>query len=355
MRVRAGLAGAALCAVLAACATPPRPAAPPPARPFPPRPAPSAPQPPAKPARPVSWAAVPGWPGEDHLAALAAVDAACHVGSALARPCADLRRYRPSTDAEAREFFEAGFEPVAIPGEGLLTAYFSPVYQARTAPGEAFTAPVRPPSPEAARLDRAAIEDLPPDNALAWMRPEDLFFLQIQGSGVLVLEDGRRRKASVAATNGLPFVPIARPMREQGLLAASNTSGDAIRAWLADHRGPEAQAVMRLNPRYVFFALRPDDGREPAGAAGVPLPAGRALAVDPTRHAMGELFFIDATAPTLNGAFPAYRRVAAALDIGGAIKGEVRADLYIGRGDDAGREAGRVRHTLRLFRLVPRQ
>ena len=111
---------------------------------------------------------------------------------------------------------------------------------------------------------------------------------------------------------------------------------------------------MRLNPRYVFFSLAPDDGRQPVGAANVPLPPGRALAVDPAFHPMGELYWIDASAPILNGAFPAYRRLAMALDTGGAIKGDVRADLYLGQGAAAGAEAGRVRHTLRLYRLVPK-
>jgi membrane-bound lytic murein transglycosylase A len=186
------------------------------------------------------------------------------------------------------------------------------------------------------------------------MRPEDLFFLQIQGSGVLTFEDGRRLKAVYAANNGWPFLGIANPMRNRGLLAGDNTSADAIRAWLADHRGPEAQAIMQLDPRYAFFSLAADDGRQPVGTANLPLPAGRALAVDPAYHPMGELLWIDATAPRLNGAFPVYRRLAMALDTGGAIKGEVRADLYLGIGPAAGAEAGRVRHTLRLYRLVPK-
>ena len=201
------------------------------------------------------------------------------------------------------------------------------------------------------RIHALRYEDITPD-ALAWMRPEDLFFLQIQGSGTLVFPDGARAKAAYAADNGRPFTAIARPMVERGLLAPGRASGDAIRAWLAAHAGPEAQAVMRLNPRYVFFALSADDGRQPAGAAGVPLPPGRALAVDPARHGYGELYWIDASAPALAGAFPAYRRLAVALDVGGAIKGEVRADLYMGRGELAGREAGRVRHALRMYRAV---
>jgi membrane-bound lytic murein transglycosylase A len=202
--------------------------------------------------------------------------------------------------------------------------------------------------------DRTEIEARPTNDALAWMRPEDLFFLQIQGSGVLTFEDGARAKALYAANNGRPFVPIAGEMRRQGLLPADGVSAEAIRGWLAAHRGPEAQALMSLNPRYAFFRLAPDDGREPAGAAGVPLPPGRAAAVDTLYHPLGELLWIDAEAPTLAGAFPTYRRIVTALDVGGAIKGRVRADLYLGSGDAAGREAGRIRHTLRLFRLVPR-
>jgi membrane-bound lytic murein transglycosylase A len=111
---------------------------------------------------------------------------------------------------------------------------------------------------------------------------------------------------------------------------------------------------MQLNPRYAFFSLAPDDGRQPVGLANVPLTAGRSLAVDTSFHPMGELLWIDAEAPILKGAFPSYRRIAMALDTGGAIKGEVRADLYLGVGPAAGAEAGRVRHTLKLYRLVPK-
>ena len=186
------------------------------------------------------------------------------------------------------------------------------------------------------------------------MRPEDLFFLQIQGSGVLTYEDGRREKVLYAGNNGLPFVGIAAPMRRQGLLPENGTSGDAIRTWLAAHRGPEAEAVMRLNPRYAFFRTAPDDGLPPLGAAGLPLPAGRAIAVDPRRHSYGELIWLDADTPNLSGAFPAYRRLVLALDTGGAIKGDIRADLYLGQGSAAGVEAGRVRHVLRMHHLVPR-
>jgi membrane-bound lytic murein transglycosylase A len=185
------------------------------------------------------------------------------------------------------------------------------------------------------------------------MRPEDLFFMQIQGSGIVEFPDGARERALFAADNGAPFVGIAAPMREQGLLLDNGTSGDAIHDWLSEHRGPVANAIMQLDPRYIFFHLSPNVSAEPYGAAGEPLVPGRSLAVDPRYHAMGELLWIDGVAPALNGAPPAYRRLAVALDTGGAIKGDVRADLYLGEGPEAGQEAGRVRHTLTLYRLVP--
>jgi membrane-bound lytic murein transglycosylase A len=201
--------------------------------------------------------------------------------------------------------------------------------------------------------ERAVIERTPDEEPLAWMKPEDLFFLQIQGSGVLTFADGERKKAVFAAGNGRPFVGIAAPMRDQGLLADGDTSGDAIRTWLAEHRGPQAEAIMRLDPRYVFFTLAPDDGQQPVGAAGAVLTPGRAIAVDPSKHALGGLYWISADAPALSGAMASYRRLTVALDTGGAIKGEARADLYVGLGRDAGVEAGRVRHRLKMVALEP--
>ncbi len=372
MRIRV-LGAAALLFILAACATP-KPDVPvltPPGPAPTPGPAP-APTPPPTPAPTVSFADLPGWETDDHVAALEAWRATCHVAKDIdsAAACRRARALGPVDPVAARGFLEANFRPAPLEEEGLLTAYFAPRYEARFSRRDGFTAPVRgrpadlemKGSMEVNRTvegrtepypDRAAIEATEPEVILAWMRPEDLFFLQIQGSGVLVLPDGTRKRAAFSAHNGRPFVGIARPMRERGLLKDSDTSGDAIRRWLADHRGPEADEIMRLNPRYVFFRMSDDDGKEAAGAAGVPLPAGRAIAVDLTRHAVGELFWIDASAPILTGAFPVYRRLTVALDTGGAIRGEVRADLYMGSGDAAGVEAGRVRHTLRMWRLVP--
>ncbi|AVQ04230.1 transglycosylase [Caulobacter segnis] len=381
LAISGALAGLLLSACASVVAPPVAPPAPPPPVQTPPAPPPQA-QAPAPPAA-VSFADLPGWAQEDHGAALKAFQVGCGVSKdpALARVCDQARALAASDAAAARAFFEANFQPQAVGDEGLLTAYFAPQYPARMSRNAEFSAPVRRLPDDLVVLDlgpfepaligkkvtghvegktfvpypdRAEIEAVPTDKPLAWMRPEELFFLQIQGSGVLVLPDGRRVRAVFAGTNGRPFVGVATPMRDKGLLPDNNTSGDAIRTWLAEHRGPEADAIMRLNPRYVFFKTTSDDGKEPVGSAGVSLPPGRAIAVDPSRHAYGALYWLDASAPALAGAFPVYRRLAVALDTGGAIKGDVRADLYMGTGPEAGAEAGRVRHVLRLYRLVPK-
>ena len=373
--MRGGVLGASLAAlIVTACAsTPPlgpapvreprteqRTASRPPAYRPPPTPRSAEPEVPTDRVLPLTG--LRGWEGEDHAAALAAFRDACGAARdpALAQICRDARAIGPLDRDQSKRFFEAHFRAEQTHGEGVLTAYFAPEYPARHKADDEFTAPVRArpadlgDTSQTPYLDRTAIEALPAGKPLAWMRPEDLFFLQIQGSGVLTFDDGRRMKALYAGNNGRPFVGVANPMRDKGLLPADGISAEAISAWLAAHRGPDADAIMRLNPRYAFFSLGLDDGKPPVGSANVPLPGGRSLAIDPGFHQMGELYWVDASSPILAGAFPAYRRLALALDTGGAIKGDVRADLFMGQGQAAGAEAGRVRHTLKLYRLVPK-
>jgi membrane-bound lytic murein transglycosylase A len=303
-----------------------------------------------------SMAQLPGWEAEDHAAAFAAVRRACAAEPRAGRSavCAGVRASSSLGEDEARAFLERHFRAEPIAGEGLLTGYFSPTYEARAASDAEFTAPVRPPMVFTETLDRAEIERLPAQDALAWMRPEDLFLLQVQGSGVLTFADGRRARAVYAGTNGRPFVAIAGPMVAEGLIVRADASSASVHAWLAAHRGPQAQAQMDKDPRYIFLRLVPDDGSEPAGASGARLIAGRSLAVDPAYHPDFELLWIDARGGTLTGGRPTYQRLAVALDRGGAIEGPVRADLYLGGGAKAGDEASRVRHTLRLYRILPR-
>jgi membrane-bound lytic murein transglycosylase A len=382
-RAAVGLAAVLSAATLAACAG---------TAPIAPAPTPSAPVSPSAPVQPSPDRPTPpsdsleggpqtlaGWDHEDHLAAFRAYVAGCGAArDAVARTvCADARALAagPVRPSEARAFFERRFTVVEARTEdgrpGLMTAYFAPEYAARRTPDAEFDAPVLarpddlirdgkqvsrrgPDGVSGPYPDRTAIEAAPfAVPPLAWMRAEDLFFMQIQGSGYLTFEDGTQARAAYAADNGQPFVGIARPMAERGLLPRDGTSGEAIMAWLSAHRGPEARAVMALNPRYIFFKLEPDDG-DPAGAAGVPLPARRAIAVDPASWRYGDLVWLSADGGNLPGARASYQGLVMALDTGSAIRGPVRADLYLGRGARAGAEAGAVRHPLRMWRLIPK-
>jgi membrane-bound lytic murein transglycosylase A len=325
---------------------------------------------------------LPGWDDSDAFVALEALRATCTYkkGRQYAAICQAMASQDFESPDQIKGFLIRNLAVEPIEGQGTLTGYFVPDYQADYVKSDDFSQPVRPkpddlvvvagsqltPPQSATKIaarksgdkyvayyTRAQIEQMPV-TAAYYMRPEDYFFMQLQGSGFLDLPDGKRVYAAYAADNGQPFVGIAKVMVEKGLLASNQTSGDNIHAWLAAHHGAEAQAVMNANPRYGFFAIQPNQ-TEPLGAAGLPLPPGSAIALDPAYHDLGDLFWLDASVGgnALNNAFPVYRRMVSGLDTGGAIKGNVRADLYVGHGDRAGTEAGRIKHVLRMYRIVP--
>ncbi|CAM3313296.1 MltA domain-containing protein [Asticcacaulis taihuensis] len=377
MRLRSGFALGLLALLVAACAE--RPVTPPVVTP------PKTPEtPPVYLPTPVPEGArlsdLPGWENTDPFIAIEALRATCQYkkGRQYAPVCADMARQDFETPQQIMAFLNVHFRVEKVEGQGLLTGYFVPDYDAQLTRDAEFSQPVRTkpadlvyvpgsqmtpassaPKVAARRLGdlyvpyftRAEIEQLPA-TAQYYMRPEDYFFMQLQGSGFLDLPDGKRVYAAYAADNGWPFVGIAKTLTERGILDKTQTSGDNIHAWLAAHRGPEATEIMNANPRYGFFAIQPDQ-TEPVGASGLALPSGSAIAIDPTQNDMGDLFWIDADAGALKDSFPAYQRMVAALDTGGAIKGKIRADLYVGHGQHAGSEAGRIKHTLRMWRLVP--
>lgn len=305
------------------------------------------------------------WGQENHFDALMAYARSCGLvrEPAYMRVCDEARALSRSADtspSRARAFFEQRFMLEPVDGQGLLTGYFAPEYLASPVRTDTFDMPLlAAPAglssmPERSVIEAEALQGRGPWQPLAWLRAEDLFFLQIQGSGYLTLPDGRRLRAGYAADNGHPFSGIARVMVQQGILADHQTSADNIRRWLSDNRGERARAIMATNARYIFFSLAEDDAGHPAGAASVPLVPRRAIAVDPAHWRYGELMWVEADGATLAGAMNSYHGLATALDTGSAIRGRVRADLYLGRGEEAGREAGTIRHPLRFYRLVPR-
>jgi membrane-bound lytic murein transglycosylase A len=185
---------------------------------------------------------------------------------------------------------------------------------------------------------------------LAWLtHPMDLQFLQIQGSGRIVLADGRHLRIAYADQNGHPYRPIGRWLVEQGELKKDDVTMDAIRAWAIAHpaRVPE---LLASNPSYVFFTKGPDGDEGPRGSLNVPLTAGYSVAVDRNVVPLGSLLWLSTTRP--DGT--AVVRPVAAQDTGGAIAGEVRADLFWGTGDAAGKLAGDMKQKGSIWMLWPK-
>ncbi|MCB1036940.1 MAG: murein transglycosylase A, partial [Acidobacteria bacterium] len=195
---------------------------------------------------------------------------------------------------------------------------------------------------------------------LLWVDdPVDAFFLHVQGSGRVELEEGGFLRVGYDGQNGHPYVAIGRELVQRGAMELSQVSMQSIRAWLLDHP-VEGRQVMAANPSYVFFRRLSEPG--PVGSQGVVLTPGRSLAVDRKFLPLGAPLWLDATMPALpaEGADPAaagdepLQRLLIAQDTGGAIRGPVRGDVFWGPGDAAAERAGRMKHPGRLWILLPK-
>lgn len=185
---------------------------------------------------------------------------------------------------------------------------------------------------------------------IAWLTdPMDLQFLQIQGSGRIQLDDGRQLRIGYADQNGHPYRPIGRWLVEQGELKKEEVTMGTIAAWAKAHpaRIPE---LLGSNPSYVFFNRNPDSNEGPRGSLNVPLTSGYSVAVDRKVIPLGSLLWLSTTRPDGSSLV----RPVAAQDTGGAITGEVRADLFWGTGDAAGQLAGDMKQPGQIWMLWPK-
>jgi membrane-bound lytic murein transglycosylase A len=180
---------------------------------------------------------------------------------------------------------------------------------------------------------------------IAWASdPVALFFLEIQGSGRLLLPDGSVMRIGYAGQNGRDYVGIGRLMRDRGLLQPGETSMQGITAWLRAHPD-EGRALMRENKSYVFF--RELTGPGPLGALGLPVTPRATVAADPRFVPLGAPILLQLDRPEASGLW-------IAQDTGGAIKGANRFDTFWGAGEDAARIAGGMQGRGRAWILVPR-
>jgi membrane-bound lytic murein transglycosylase A len=344
-----------------------------------------------------SFAVLPGWHESDARAALSAFVRSCaamdrqDAAAAMdyAGDIADWRapcRAAQATGAtNARVFFEHWFVPVQISAgevkEGTFTGYYEPELFASRTRHDAFQTPVygmpddlvsvdlgafRPnlrgeriagkvqggrlvPYAARARIDA---EGLPQARILFYADdPMAVFFLHIQGSGRVRFDDGSRARVIYAAQNGQIYTPIGQTLKLRGALQPGEISMQSIRAWL--HANPsKARPVMETNASYVFFKEEPigDPTLGAKGAEDVALTPGARLAVDTRLHALGVPFFVSTILPDAKP----LQRLFVAQDVGGAIRGPVRGDIFFGFGRGAERLAGAMNQRGRLYALLPK-
>ena len=300
-------------------------------------------------------------------------------------PCQQAAALGPFDALTMRRFFERSFDPWQIlnpdeSSQGLITGYYEPLLQGSLTRTAVYRFPLYGPPPYLLTID---LGDLAPDlkgrhlrgrlegnrvvpyfsraeidlkdgpltgHELLWVdNPVKLFFLQIQGSGVIQLRDGRRLHVGYADQNGHPFRCIARYLIEQGRLPLAQASMQGIEAWARSHP-QDLQPVLNQNPSFVFFRLLPPDLPGPLGTLGVPLTGQASLAVDTQTIPLGAPVFLSTTWP---GRHQPLNRLMMAQDTGGAIRGAVRADFFWGFGVEAEEAAGHMKQAGQLWLLYP--
>jgi membrane-bound lytic murein transglycosylase A len=339
--------------------------------------------------RPSSFEAIPAWKEDSPSQAWGGFLRGCAVlqsQPAWQAVCAAAGSVDGSDNAAVRRFFETHFNAYQVVNpdgthEGMMTGYYEPLIRGSRQRSASYRYPVygvpddllvvdlsevypdlkhmrlrgrldgRRVVPYWPRADIEAGKAAVQGHELVWTDDAvELFFLQIQGSGRVRLETGETIRLSYADQNGYPYRSVGRLLVEQGELTLDQASMQGIKAWA--ERNPERLAqLLNQNASYVFFEETSALTEGPTGALGVPLTAGRSIAVDPRAVPLGAPVFVSTTWP--NTGTP-LRLLTLAQDTGGAIRGAVRADLYWGSGAEAGATAGRMRQSGQLWVLLPR-
>ncbi|MEM9010126.1 MAG: MltA domain-containing protein [Pseudomonadota bacterium] len=314
----------------------------------------------------IAFAELTGWGADDHGAALPVFLRSCsHARSTGQIAAADLTGLQGAAEAarsaDARRFFEQAFVPLRIrDGDvSLFTGYYEPELLGSRQSGGIYRHPIYAPPPDLPEgrpwLSRAEIAAGALSGRgleIVWLRdPVEAFFMHVQGSARIRLEEGGTARLGFAGRNGHPYRSVGRHMVARGLLAPHEASAQAIKTWVREN-GAEGEAVLNHNPSYIFFEERPElePGLGPVGALGISVTAMRSLAVDPDYVPLGAPVWVETEGPE-----GPISHLMIAQDVGSAIKGAQRGDIFFGSGDAAGALAGRMRANGSLTTLVPRQ
>lgn len=316
------------------------------------------------------------WEGADTLPALKAFQKSCarwekrKDATRLHKTHTEYGRYKDWRGActaalvtaldsqSAKQFFQTHFLPLDTDAqEGLLTAYYAPEIDVRLQADTEFYEPLlaRPTDKTIQKLPRESLNVLS-SKVLAYGRPIDVFFLQVQGSGRIRFEDGTQYVAAFDGHNSHKYKSIGRVLIDRGEMTRTEASKQAIENWMISAGYAATRELMNQNPRYIFFKTEyVQEGLGPKGAMSVPLTAMGSLAVDPRAHPYGALIWLDVKLPEQGGDFVGKQTglLVVAQDTGGAIKGTRRGDIYFGEGADAGARAGVMKHKGKWTIVLP--
>lgn len=297
-----------------------------------------------------------GWDEDDHQAAL---DVFLNTCQDFSDPDWSTLCQLAREGQAAKVFFEQFFTPVLIEdGQDMLfTGYFEPELRGSRTRNGPYQYPLYrlPPDMTQPWLTRRQIEE---DDALSgqgleivWIDdPVDVFFLQVQGSGRVRLDDGGMIRVGYAGANGHPYSSVGAELVRRGVYSVHQVSADVIRSWVRSN--PEdGHELLWTNNSFVFFREVnevPSD-RGPLGAMNRSVTDLRSIAVDPAFTPLGAPVWIERDSDT------PMNRLMVAQDTGSAIKGAQRADIFFGTGAAAGRAAGRVKDGGRMVVLMPVQ
>ncbi len=342
----------------------------------------------------VNFSKLPGWRADDALAAWPAIVSTCAVLGARAdwQPfCSAVAATSPHDAGFVRGFLEQHLQPYKVwrvtgrkrEKTGLVTGYFEPlIYGSRTRDARHATPLYRRPAdllivdladviPELkgkrvrGRLEgnkvvpyysRGQSRQAPglTGHEIVWIdNALDAFLLEVQGSGRVQLATGETIRLQYADQNGHPYRSIGRYLADQGVMTIDQVNMPAIRNWLAANP-QRVNEVLDSNPSVVFFDEAPlvDPSIGPKGAQGLPLTAGRSIAIDPRFLPLGAPMFLSTTLP--GGSNAPLQRLVVAQDTGGAIRGPIRADFFFGFGSEAGARAGMMKYDGEMWVLWPK-
>ena len=338
---------------------------------------------------PIEWSSLQSWASDNHSDVWDGFLKSCQKlkSEQWLGVCIIAQSHGDLSDAEAREFFESNFDvrPVYAEGgetEGLITGYYEPLLKGSWERSEEFRYPLYGvpkdlliidlgriyPQLKDLRLrgkldgnkvvpyyDRARLDDdqdLLQGTEILWVDSlVDQFFLHVQGSGRIQLTDGSTVAVGYAGQNGHPYQSIGRVLIQMGELDREEVTLFTIKDWLRSNP-TRMNEVLAKNPSYIFFELRDAQADGPVGSLNVTLTPKRSIAVDRNVIPLGAPVWLQTTLP--NAQQSPLNRLMLAQDTGGAIKGQIRADVFWGRGDEAERMAGLMKQQGELFVLLPK-